>query len=94
MNTVKFNPEWVTPDVVAEVRAALEGEADIGAEDFEAVYSAALVTVRDGGNLPPLYQALIATGLKKLRASEIAIAVNSLAASLIPAEPIYRPRRR
>ncbi len=91
MPTVKFDPARVTETVKADLIQNVISIAEIGPNNFDAVYDAALVALSAGGNLPPLYQALIAIeGMSKKRAMEITYSLSSKSHALMTVEQFER----
>jgi len=84
--TVKFDQNRVTAAVEADILSTLQGVPEISADKLRSAYEAALRSVRAGRALHILHDALIGLGLKKPRASEIALLVANRATSLMNRE--------
>lgn len=84
--TVKFDESQVAASVEADIRSTLRHFPEIGTDELQPVYDAALQSVRAGHALNILYDALIRVGLDKHRAAEIARLVNSRATTLMQRE--------
>lgn len=80
--TLKFDPKVVTPTVLEAAREMLLSFPETDDELLHAVKT----MIERGGDQPVLFQALLARGLAKKRASEITIEVNRRATSVIRRE--------
>lgn len=91
MPTVKFDPARLTETVKGHIRQDILSLTEIGPSDCDAVYNAAIIAMSVGGNLPPLYQALLAVqGMSKQRAKEITHSLSRKAHSRMSIEGFER----
>jgi hypothetical protein len=84
--TVKFDASRVTQDVQDDLKATIRALSDIGEEHFQAVYDAALESIKRGRDLGMLCRAisdLKLPGMTKARAADIARLLNNRATTLM-----------
>ncbi len=84
--TVKFDQSRVTLSAEKEIKTTLESIPEIDESNQQAVYAAAVLSVRRGRDLKTLYEALLVAGLSSKRASIVATFVNNRASSIMERE--------
>lgn len=85
--TVKFDPTRVTDAVLADLKENIRALPEVGANDFETVYQAAVRAISAGGALNIIYAALMdIKGMPKRRAEDISRSLNFKAQAIMNAE--------
>jgi hypothetical protein len=85
--TVKFDPTRVTNAVLGDLRDNIRALPEVGANDFETVYQAAVRTISVGGALNMICAALMdIEGMPKRRAEDISRSLNFKAKAIMNAE--------
>lgn len=87
MPAVKFDSAKVTETIKADLRQNIKSLNEVGADDFDMIYDAAIRSISAGRALHILYQVLITIhGMSKRRAESISLSLNNKATALIKAE--------
>lgn len=84
--TVKFDTAWVTNAVKNDLKRDIKELPDVPPHHFKIIYRAALAAISRGGDLPLLYQPLLALnidGMTKSRAADITRLLSTRAMILI-----------
>lgn len=85
--TVKFDPARITETVKADLKQNIRSIDEVGADNVDMIYAAALRSISSGRALHILCQALMGiNGMEKWRAEKIARLLNNKASALIHAE--------
>jgi uncharacterized protein with gpF-like domain len=86
ITSVKFDERLVSRAVEAEIRATVDGLAEIDRGSLQGIYEASLVSVRAGGDLHSLTTVLQSVGVPTRRAGEIARHISFRSTSIITRE--------
>jgi hypothetical protein len=85
--TVKFDPTRVTDTVLADLKENIRALPEVGTNDFETVYQAAVRAISVGGVLNIIYAALMdIEGMPKRRAEDISRSLSFKANAIMNAE--------
>lgn len=85
--TVKFDSDRVTDTVLVDLKENILMLPEVGANDFEAIYQAALRSISAGGALDIIFAALMGIdGMAKRRAADISRSLNFKAKAIMNVE--------